>query len=60
MVLSVALIKSLQAFGLASFALPTTGLVIVAVVTTILGTLASVRPARRAAGLSILDAIASE
>ena len=60
MVLSVALIKSLKGFGLATFAFPTTGLIIVALATTALGTLASVRPSRRAARLSILDAIASE
>ncbi|HJR25652.1 MAG TPA: ABC transporter permease [Acidimicrobiales bacterium] len=60
MVLSVALVKAMQGFGLASFAFPGSGLVIVVVATIILGTLASIRPARRAAGLSILDAIATE
>ena len=60
MVLSVALVKAMQGFGLASFAFPGFGLVIVLVVTILLGTLAAVRPARRAAGLSILDAIATE
>jgi putative ABC transport system permease protein len=60
MVLSIALVKGMQGFGLASFAFPAGGLVIVVVVTIILGTLASLRPARRAAGLSILDAIATE
>ena len=58
--LSVAFVKALQGFGLASFAFPAVGLVVILVVTTALGTLAAVRPARRAAGLSILDAIASE
>ena len=60
MVLSVALVKAMQGFGLASFAFPGVGLVIVLVVTIAPGTLAAVRPARRAAGLSILDAIATE
>jgi putative ABC transport system permease protein len=60
MVLSVALVKALKGFGLATFAFPTVGLLIVIVITIALGTLASVRPARRAAGLSILDAIAAE
>ena len=59
-VLSVALVKAMKGFGLATFAFPTVGLLIVIVVTIALGTLASVRPARRAASLSILDAIASE
>ncbi len=60
MVLSVAVIKGLHGVGLSSFALPTTGLVVVVVATIALGTLASVRPSRRAARLSILDAIATE
>ena len=60
MVLSVAVIRSLKGLGLSSFALPTTGLLIVVVATVALGTLASLRPSRRAAGLSILDAIATE
>ena len=58
--LSVALVKAMQGFGLASFAFPGAGLGVVIVVTVALGTLAAVRPARRAAGLSILDAIATE
>jgi putative ABC transport system permease protein len=60
MVLSVALVKAMQGFGLASFAFPGAGLAIVIVVTILLGTGAAIRPARRAAGLSILDAIATE
>jgi putative ABC transport system permease protein len=60
MLLSVALVKALRGFGLAAFSFPTIGLVVVILATVALGTLASVRPARRAAGLSILDAIASE
>ena len=60
LLLSVALVKALQGFGLAVFALPTVGLLVILVATTVLGTLAAVRPARRAAGLSILDAIATE
>jgi putative ABC transport system permease protein len=60
MFLSVAMVKAMAGFGLASFAFPGTGLVVIILVTTVLGTMASIRPARRAAGLSILDAIASE
>ncbi len=60
LVLSVAMVKAMQGFGLASFAFPTAGLGVIIVVTAVLGTLAAVRPARRAAGLSILDAIATE
>jgi ABC-type lipoprotein release transport system permease subunit len=54
------MVKAMAGFGLASFAFPGTGLVVIILVTTVLGTMASIRPARRAAGLSILDAIASE
>ena len=60
MVLSIAIMKAMEGLGLASVALPGLGLVIILAVTIGLGTLASVRPAKRAAGLSILDAIASE
>jgi putative ABC transport system permease protein len=60
MVLSVALVKALEGLGLTDFAFPTVGLVVILVATAVLGTLAAVRPARRAAGLSILDAIADE
>jgi putative ABC transport system permease protein len=60
MVISVSVLKAMQEFGLASLAFPGGGLVIVIVATVVLGTLASLRPARRAAGLSILDAIATE
>jgi putative ABC transport system permease protein len=60
MVLSVAMVKAMQGFGLVSFAFPVSGLGIVLLVTIVLGTLAAIRPARRAASLSILDAIATE
>jgi putative ABC transport system permease protein len=60
MVLSVALVKALEGLGLTDFAFPTVGLVVILLATAVLGTLAAVRPARRAAGLSILDAIADE
>jgi putative ABC transport system permease protein len=60
MVLAVALTKAMQSYGLSSFAFPGGWLGLIGMVTTALGTAASIRPARRAAGLSILDAIASE
>jgi putative ABC transport system permease protein len=60
LLLSVALVKSLRSFGLESLSVPPLGVLIVIVATVALGTLAAVRPARRAAGLSILDAIATE
>ena len=58
--LSIALVKAMQGYGLESFAFPGLGLLVIILVTVALGTLAAVRPARRAAGLSILDAIATE
>jgi len=60
LLLSFALVKSLEGFGLNTFALPVTSLVVIVVLAAVLGTLASVRPARRAAKLQILDAIATE
>jgi putative ABC transport system permease protein len=60
MVLSVALVKALKGLGLTDFAFPTVGLAVILLATAVLGTLAAVRPARRAAGLSILDAVAAE
>jgi putative ABC transport system permease protein len=58
--LSFALVKSLSGFGLSQFALPIAPIVVIIVAATLLGTLASIRPARRAAKLAILDAIATE
>ena len=60
MLLSWALVTSLGGFGLNSFAVPVPSLIVIVVLAALLGTLASVRPARRAARLAILDAIATE
>jgi len=60
LLLSWALVTSLAGFGLNSFAVPVTSLVVIVVLAAVLGTLASIRPARRAAKLQILDAIATD
>lgn len=60
LLLSWALVTSLSGFGLNSFAVPVVSLVVIVVLAAILGTVASIRPARRAARLEILDAIATE
>jgi putative ABC transport system permease protein len=60
LLLSTALVKSLRGFGLETLSIPPIGILIVIAATIALGTLAAVRPARRAAGLSILEAIATE
>jgi putative ABC transport system permease protein len=59
-VLSIALVKALGGYGLSSFAFPGGGLGVIFLATSALGTAAAVLPARRAASLSILDAIVSE
>jgi putative ABC transport system permease protein len=58
--LSYALVTSLRGFGLTRFALPGGSVVTIVLLAALLGVLASVRPARRAARLAILDAIAEE
>jgi len=58
--LSYALVSSLEGFGLKHFALPGGSMVVIMVLAAVLGVLASIRPARRAARLAILDAIAEE
>jgi putative ABC transport system permease protein len=60
LLLSTALVKSLHGFGLETLRVPPVGVLIVIIATIVLGTLAAVRPARRAASLSILEAIATE
>jgi putative ABC transport system permease protein len=57
---SLAVLEAMRDLGLAEVALPPLALGVIVLVTALLGTLAAVRPARRAAGLSILDAIATE
>ena len=58
--LSWALVTSLEGFGLNQFALPIGSLVVIVVLAAAIGVLASILPARRAAKLAILDAIAHE
>lgn len=60
LILSWALITALKSEGLTSFAIPGTSLIVITVLAALLGTMASILPARRAARLAILDAIASE
>lgn len=57
---SYALVRGLRAEGLSQFELPVTPLIIITVVFAALGVVASLLPARRAAKLNILDAIAAE
>ena len=57
---SFALIQALKSDGLSRYSLPVTPLVVIAVLFAALGVLASVLPARRAARLDVLDAIAAE
>ena len=58
--LSWALITALESEGLTSFAIPVVSLAFITVLAALLGTMASILPARRAARLEILDAIATE
>jgi putative ABC transport system permease protein len=58
--LSWALVTSLEGFGLNQFALPVGSLVVIVVLAAAIGVMASILPARRAAKLPILDAIATE
>ncbi|HSP03479.1 MAG TPA: FtsX-like permease family protein [Acidimicrobiales bacterium] len=60
MVVSWALVRSLESFGLTRFTVPVGQLVVVVLVAAALGVIASIRPARRAARLDVLDAIAVE
>jgi putative ABC transport system permease protein len=60
LVVSWALVRSLDSFGLTRFSVPVGQLVVVVLVAGALGVIASIRPARRAARLDILDAIAVE
>lgn len=57
---SWALVTSLGSFGLSTFRVPVGSLAFVIVAAAILGVLASIRPARRAAKLDILEAIATD
>lgn len=59
-IVSVAVITSLRDLGLVTFALPAGSVVMIGVAAVVFGLVASLRPAQRAAGVSILDAIAAE
>jgi len=60
LLVSWALVTALEGFGLTRFSVPVRSLAIVVAVGAALGVLASIRPARRAARLDILDAIGVE
>jgi putative ABC transport system permease protein len=55
-----AMVEALADEGFTAYAVPTTSLVVVMVLGALVGVVASLRPARRAARLDILDAIATE
>ncbi len=57
--LAWAMIEALSDQGFTSFAIPTTSLGVVLVIGALVGVTAAIRPARRAARLDILDAIAA-
>ena len=60
LIASAAIIKSLAGFGLGTFAVPYGSLLVIVVIGALLGVVASLLPARRAAKLNILDAIAHD
>lgn len=60
LLMSRALIASLGSQGLTRFSVPVGSLVVIVITAALLGTAASILPARRAGRLAILDAIATE
>ncbi len=60
LLLSWAIVTGLKSQGLTTFAVPIPALVVIAIGAALLGTMASILPARRAARLGILDAIATD
>jgi putative ABC transport system permease protein len=60
LVLSRVVLKALEGQGLTEFTIPFASLVVITLAAAALGTLASILPARRAARMPILDAIATE
>lgn len=60
LVVSWALVAALDDFGLSTFEVPVGPLAVVVIAAAVLGVVASIRPARRAARLDVLDAIATE
>ena len=59
-VLSRAVLQSMRAFGFSEFTVPVASLVLYALVAVALAILSSLLPARRAARMDVLDAIATE
>ena len=59
-VVSAAVVLSLRELGLVTFDLPLPSVVVIGVGAVVLGALAAIRPAQRAAAVSILDALATE
>lgn len=57
---SWAMLKALEEQGLSTITVPIPSLVVIMLLAAVLGTLSSIRPARRAARLEILEAIATE
>jgi putative ABC transport system permease protein len=60
LVLSWALVTALESQGLTTFAVPVGSLLVIMVMSALLGTAASILPARRASRLAVLEAIATE
>jgi putative ABC transport system permease protein len=60
LLVSWALVTALGDFGLSAFSIPVSQLVIVVAVAAVLGIVAAIRPARRAARIDVLEAIATE
>jgi putative ABC transport system permease protein len=60
LLLSWAVLTALEPQGLSEFSVPGGSLLVIVLLAAVLGTVASIRPARRAARLPILDAIATE
>jgi len=58
--LSYTMVRVLKSQGITEFAIPTTGMVSVVIFGAALGVIASIRPARKAAKLNVLDAIAAD
>ncbi len=59
-IVSAAVVISLRELGLVTFVLPVSGVALIAGGAVAFAALAAIRPAQRAAGVSILDAIAAE
>jgi putative ABC transport system permease protein len=60
LLLGYAVIISLRDEGLTTFSVPITALIFVVVLAFVAGVIAAIRPARRAANLHILDALAKD